>query len=133
MNDYGNRVYNIDQDALNVSGRTRWVELDPKWNVQLQAVLQGGHHYVVHGVELVMRSTNYPGVVHFNGALKPWIGEGLLRDNEWFSMWRDEAAWFGWQDPRTVTNVACSGPAEPVTRPLREVAGNVLRRMRKER
>lgn len=91
-----------DQDGLNVVLRADWGELDPRWNhnagVCGRSFFKARHLTPAAYREVV----DHPWIVHFSGALKPWIVESATASCAQFFEYVDKTAWAGWRPRKTL-------------------------------
>lgn len=64
-----------DQDSLVSVLHERRVPLDPRWNL-LRLVIMAGHARELFPERVLRRAIQRPGIVHFEGAGKPWVSPG---------------------------------------------------------
>jgi lipopolysaccharide biosynthesis glycosyltransferase len=94
---YGERVFFLDQEALNVVLAGQWETLDPRWN----------WNPVIDRLSIYKRErardeiTGDPWIIHFVGNLKPWTYLGPSRHQTLYYQWLDQTAWRGWRPERS--------------------------------
>jgi lipopolysaccharide biosynthesis glycosyltransferase len=82
---YGDSLLLADQDALNVVLHGEYQPLDPRWNVQVRALMQRGFAHAVLGQDHVEGLMADPYIVHFAGQPKPWNCDP--NRDPWTSRW----------------------------------------------
>ncbi len=92
---FSQRVYFWDQEALNAVLCGRWKRMESRWNWTPAAERQAGAD-----------EKFAPAVVHFTGALKPWLYGGPGRYQEEYRDWLDQTAWRGTRPPGTLRHRA---------------------------
>ena len=92
---YRERVFFLDQEALNVVLADKWEALDPRWN----------WNPVIDRVSTYKRARDEmigdPWIIHFVGNLKPWTYLGSSRHQMLYYQWLDQTAWRGWRPERS--------------------------------
>ena len=92
---YRERVFFLDQEALNVVLAGQWKELDPRWNwnpvIDRVSTYKGGRDKIAGD----------PWIIHFVGNLKPWTYLGSGRHQMLYYQWLDQTAWRGWRPERS--------------------------------
>ena len=92
---YHERVFFLDQEALNVVLADQWEVLDPRWN----------WNPVIDRVSTYKRARDEmigdPWIIHFVGNLKPWTYLGSSRHQMLYYQWLDQTAWRGWRPERS--------------------------------
>ena len=91
LEDYKDRVYFWDQEALNAVLADQWGELDSRWN---------WHPALDQLTGLPNQSPPSPSIVHFNGNLKPWTFAGHGDYRALYRQYLDRTAWTGTRPPR---------------------------------
>ena len=92
---YRERVFFLDQEALNVVLVGQWAALDPRWN--WNPVVDRVSTYK----KLPDKTGGDPWIIHFVGNLKPWTYVGSSRDQMLYYQWLDQTAWRGWRPERS--------------------------------
>ena len=96
----------FDQDALNAVLKDRWLELDPRWQVQPRAL--GLRPSVTPHLDGATRATVAadPWIVHFSGRLKPWLYRGRTRFDHMFRETLSRTGFADYRTPRTLQAMA---------------------------
>lgn len=90
-----------DQDGLNAILAEKWKEIHPKWNQQ--AAIYGHPYSICHSLEIQWGKTvcndviNFPSIVHYSTANKPWKYGCDHPKNELFFTYLDRTTWQGWR------------------------------------
>jgi lipopolysaccharide biosynthesis glycosyltransferase len=84
------RVFFLDQEALNVVLAGKWGELDSQWNRHPTV------DYLLH--KEAPRTAGC--ITHFSGNLKPWSRDGSSPYHELYFQYLDQTAWTGWRPVR---------------------------------
>ena len=90
---YRERVWFMDQEALNAVLAGRWAELDARWNRNV-------------GVSTVRGGEDDAWILHFNGNLKPWRYRGRSRYHALYYGQLDATAWAGWRPEQSWRSAA---------------------------
>jgi lipopolysaccharide biosynthesis glycosyltransferase len=61
-----------DQDSFSAVLHARRVSLSPRWNL-MRTIMLAELSYEIYGAAELRRAIRNPGIVHFEGAFKPWI------------------------------------------------------------
>jgi len=117
MRQHRDRAFFWDQEGLNVALAGHWDELDPRWN-QIASVAGRSFHRAEHLAPDMLRGVvEDPLIVHFAGALKPWLRTGSTPAGELFFSYLDRTAWAGWR-PRVTPASFLRGLYESRLRPV---------------
>lgn len=97
-----------DQEGLNAALAEGWARLDPRWNVI--AGLNGRSFFRPEHLEpaVYRQVVQDPWILHFSGALKPWVLGPRSREAACFYEHVDRTAWAGWRPSRTTASLALS-------------------------
>ena len=90
----GDRLYWVDQDALNVVLGDRRLSLHPRWNA-MNAILAFPAGVEAFGAEAVEEARRRPGIRHWEGPAtnKPWHYEFAFDDRELYFRYREAGPW----------------------------------------
>ena len=90
----GDRLYWVDQDALNVVLGDRRLSLHPRWNA-MNAILAFPAGVEAFGAEAVEEARRRPGIRHWEGPAtnKPWHYEFAFDDRELYFRYRAAGPW----------------------------------------
>jgi len=91
---YRERVFFLDQEALNAVLAGQWAALDPRWNWNPVLDRVPTYKKVREGI------IGDPWIIHFIGNLKPWTYLGFSRHQMLYYQWVDQTAWRGWRPER---------------------------------
>jgi lipopolysaccharide biosynthesis glycosyltransferase len=70
IRDNPDKMYYHDQDGLNAVLHDKWLELDPRWNIQRNMLIRGNKELKRNAP--LAEAIRKPSVIHFTGTPKPW-------------------------------------------------------------
>jgi lipopolysaccharide biosynthesis glycosyltransferase len=87
------RVFFLEQEALNAVLAGRWSALEVRWNrsASVDRLHLGGE-----------ASDPDPYILHFSGSLKPWQYRSRGRHHALYNEYLDRTAWAGWRPAKTL-------------------------------
>lgn len=93
----GDDVSFPDQDALNAVFAGKWLELHPRWNLQLESASNCLRTLPRAERLLYAEAISRPGILHFVGAPKPWEKKCMHPRLFLYHIYLDRTRWCGWR------------------------------------
>lgn len=95
--EYRDSIRFPDQDALNAVLADKWVELDPRWNTQLNILMFRSWKKSPYDRKTYFDLLGKPRVLHYLGIPKPWEPQCFHPRKFLFYEYLDRTQWAGWR------------------------------------